>query len=137
MGSAAISPCTVVARAVDERSRFFEQAYCGGDAQSLVEGYFASDDHEPMALPPGGHPPVRGREALRALFAGMVVDVPSIRLETLALTASDVLASEVGRAFLTSADGTQTVGRYVVCWVNTDDGWRAKTDFFAEDGWVD
>jgi len=132
-----MSPSTNVATAIEERSRYFEEAYCSGDAERLVDGYFADDEHRPMALPPGGHPPVCGRAALKAMFAGMVAEVPTIRLETVDLTASDVIASEIGRAFLTSHDGTQAVGRYFVCWVNTADGWRAKTDFFASDGWVD
>lgn len=132
-----MSPAATVAQAIAERARFFERAYAAADAASLVDGYFATDDHGPMALPPGATPPVRGRKALKQMFAGMIPEMPVIRLETVELVASDAVASETGRAFLTGKDGSQNIGRFVVCWIMTSEGWRAKTDFFAEDGWPD
>jgi len=132
-----MSPAVSVAEAIAERSRRFETAYGAADANALVEAYFAGDSHGPMALPPGGSPPVRGRASLKAMFAGMFADAPKIRLETVELVASDTVATEIGRAFLTTRDGVDVIGRYVVCWVLTSDGWRAKVDFFAQDGWAD
>lgn len=131
------SSMTLTAKAIAERSRFFEAAYRSGDAQALVEGYFADDSHLPLASPPGGQPPVRGRAALIAMFAGMIPDMPGILLETVELIASDAVAMEIGRAHLTDRDGVVHVGRYAVGWVLTAQGWRAKADFFATDGWAD
>lgn len=131
-----MSPAITVAEAIARRSRLFEQAYAAADAEALVEGYFAPDHHIPMASPPGGTVPVRGRHALKQMFAGMFSDMPGIRLETVELVASDAVATEIGRAFLTAKDGTQAIGRYVICWIMTEEGWRAKLDFFAEDGWT-
>lgn len=118
-------------------SRVFEGNYNAGNAQGLVDAYFASDDFAPYASPPGGSPPVRGRPALVELYAGMMPDIPRIELETIDVVTDGGFAYEVGRAHLTLADGQPGTGRYAVCWLLTPDGWRAKIDFFAADGWVD
>lgn len=118
-------------------ARVFEDSYNAGDAQGLVDAYFASDDFTPYASPPGGSPPARGRAALVELYAGMMPDIPRIELETIDVVIDGTLAYEVGRSHLTLADGRPSKGRYVVCWLHTPDGWRAKIDFFAADGWVD
>ena len=124
-----------VAGAIAERSRQFEQAYGDADPKALVEAYFAGDDHKPLASPPGGAQPVRGREALTAMFAGLFADMPKIELETIEITASETVASEFGRAILTDVLGARHFGRYCVCWVFTEEGWRAKSDVFGADGW--
>lgn len=126
-----------VANAVAERSRHFEAAYRSADAVSLVEGYFATDDHNPLASPPGGTEPVVGRSALIEMFTGMFAGMPGIELVTVELTASETVAFELGRAILTDGEGVRHFGRYCVCWTLTAEGWRAKTDFFAADGWPD
>lgn len=125
------------AAAIARQSRKFEAAYAAADSNALVDGYFAADADNPTAYPPGGTAPVSGRAALKALFAGMFVDVPVIRLELVDLLVSDTLATEIGLAHLTTRDGSKVKGRYVVCWIRTGEGWRAKVDFFAEDGWAD
>lgn len=118
-------------------SRVFEENYNAGNAQGLVDAYFASDDFAPYASPPGGNPPVRGRSALVELYASMMPDIPRIELETTDVVIDGALAYEVGRSHLTLADGQSGKGRYAICWLRTPDGWRAKIDFFAADGWVD
>jgi len=123
--------------AIDERSRLFERAYGAGDAAGLVAGYFAADEYRPRACPPGGVPPVEGHAALVSMFTGMFAGAPAIALETLDVTASDSVAFELGRARLTLADGSTATGRFTVCWIATPQGWRAKIDFFAQDGWED
>lgn len=122
--------------AIAERSRMFEDAYRAGDAARLVTSYFVGEADQPTAFPPGSAP-IRGRDGLIAMFSGMIAGVPNIRLETLDVVASDTVAHEVGRAHLTTTEGASNTGRYTVCWINTADGWRAKYDFFAEDGWTD
>jgi ketosteroid isomerase-like protein len=124
-----------IAAAIAQRSRQFEAAYAAADGVALVDGYFAPDADQPAAYPPGGSPPVRGRAALTAMFAGMFAAAPAIRLETVDLIASGTQATEIGRAHLTGADGQAMIGRYVVCWIDTAAGWRARADFFAQDGW--
>ena len=121
--------------AISARNALFEDAYNAGDAARLVESYFVRDALNPVACPPGGHVPVRGRAALVAMFASMLADVSRIRLETAEVFGSGDVACEWGRGFLTAVDGRQLIGRYSVCWVLSGDEWRAKTDFFAEDGW--
>ncbi|EJL30766.1 hypothetical protein PMI01_02989 [Caulobacter sp. AP07] len=122
--------------AIAARSRLFEQAYGAGDAEKLVSDYFVEDGLEPIACPPGGTPPIGGRGNLVAMFTGMFADAPKIRLETETLRVSPVQAFEVGRAFLTLADGSGAIGRYTVCWVKSGEDWRAAVDFFAQDGWA-
>ena len=123
--------------AIAERTRLFTEAYRAADPVLLVASYFVEDEDGPVAYPPGGIPPVKGREALIAMFSEQMRDVSDIRLETLEVTASGGVASEVGRAHLTLAEGASATGRYVVCWIATAKGWRAKSDFFAIDGWLD
>lgn len=125
-----------VEAAIAERTQVFVDAYAAGDAALLVSSYFVEDEDGPTAYPPGSQP-VAGRAALIAMFSDQMQGAPRIRLETLQVTGSDSVASEVGRAHLTLADGTLATGRYVVCWIATAAGWRARTDFFAADGWSD
>lgn len=125
-----------VRTAVEAQSRYFEECYNAGDAQGLVSGYFVEDADEPMACPPASTP-LRGRAALTAMFSGMFQSAPTIRLETLEVVGSDSVAYELGRAHLGLVDGGTGIGRYTVCWVNRGGEWRAKVDFFTEDGWAD
>lgn len=129
-------PHADAATAIAERSRHFEAAYAAADADALVDGYFVSDADNPAAYPPGSAP-VMGRAALKGMFAGMFAGAPAIRLELVDLVANGAIAMEIGRARLTTGDGGEAIGRYTVCWINTPEGWRAKADFFAEDGWPD
>ncbi len=124
-------------QAIEEKSRLFEKFYAANDAAGLVEAYFVKDEDSPLASPPGGVAPVRGRTALVAMFTGMIPDAPAIRLETLEVNASNDTAFELGRAHLTLPDGTEVKGRYTVCWQQRAGDWRAKIDFFAADGWED
>ena len=125
-----------VRAAIEDRSRQFEAAYRRGDARALVQSYFVEDALGPMASPPGGQPPVRGRAALIEMFTGMFAGIPEVRLQIVELVPQGDGAFELGRAALTAADGTRIHGRYTVCWLRVNDGWRAKIDFFAADGWA-
>jgi ketosteroid isomerase-like protein len=126
-----------VRRAIEARSRDFEKHYAAADAAALVQNYFVPDAMGPMACPPGGHAPVRGRGALTQMFGGMFAGMPKIRLEPIEVLASGELAYELGRAHLRSAAGDAVMGRYTVAWQKCADGWRARVDFFAADGWSD
>ncbi len=126
-----------IAEAIAERNRVFESRFAASDARGLVESYFVEDAGGPMASPPGGMSLVRGRSALVALFTLQFKDARAIRLETIELNASDTIAHELGRAHSQLRSGDSAIGRYVVLWVRTSAGWRAKIDFFAGDGWSD
>jgi ketosteroid isomerase-like protein len=121
--------------AIEYRSRLFEQAYLKGNARALVESYFVEDALGPLASPPGGQPLVRGHRALIELFSGMFAAIPEVRLSIIELIPQGDGAFELGRAKLTGADGARMDGRYTVCWLKVSDGWRARIDFFAADGW--
>lgn len=132
-----MSDRSFVEQSIAEKSRIFEEAYNGRDARRLVEEYFAPDEDAPTAYPPGGSRPVTGRAALIELFTVMIPGAPKIRLETLEVVTSGTVAYEVGRAFLTTAEGFEVFGRYTGCWIDSSQGWRVKADFFADDGWRD
>ena len=121
--------------AIAAKSRLFEHKYNNNDPVGLVNGYFAEEVDDPMASPPGGQAPVRGRAALIGMFSAMIPEVPAIRLELIDLVDSADQAYELGRAHLVRADGVEMTGRYTACWIRRGDEWRAKVDFFAEDGW--
>ena len=124
----------VVRRAIETRTRSFEDHFNARDAQALVNEYFVSDALGPTACPPG-IAPVRGRSALVALYSAMMADVTTIRLELVELATSGDMAFELGRAFAEASDGSPMIGRYTVCWVKEGTEWRASIDFFAVDGW--
>ena len=126
-----------VKRSIAERSRFFEARFAASDAVGLVEGYFVPDAANPMASPPGGQQPVKGRAALIDMFAAQLRDASAIRLETLHVDAGGDIAFELGRAHLTLRGGQAVKGRYTVLWKRRDGEWRAHIDFFAADGWLD
>lgn len=126
---------SAILAAIEKRSRTFERHFAAADARQLVEDYFVADDLKPLASPPGGTPPVVGRAALSAMFSAQFEGVRAIRLEALHVEAATTQAFELGRAHLALRAGGEATGRYTVLWVNTSDGWRAKIDFFATDGW--
>ena len=122
-------------RQIDLHNREFEAHFAAQDAEALVVGYFLPDADGPMASPPGSQPLVKGRTALVSLFRAQFAAVRSIRLETVCLETSGSLAFELGKAHLSLASGDPATGRYTVLWKEANGEWRAKIDFFAEDGW--
>ena len=123
------------AQAIEARSREFESNFAKRDARSLVTAYFVEDAEQPLASPPGGTAPVRGRAALIKMFEAQFEAVRAIRLELVELDADPEMAFELGRAHLTLQGGEHVQGRYAAQWRNTSAGWRVKIDFFAQDGW--
>jgi ketosteroid isomerase-like protein len=130
-------PSAGAAEAIEARSREFEANFAKRDARSLVTAYFVEDAEQPLASPPGGGAPVRGRAALIKMFETQFEAVRAIRLELVELDAAPEMAFELGRAHLTLQGGENVKGRYAVQWRNTLAGWRVKIDFFAQDGWGD
>src|SRR4029453_7671692 len=75
------APSREARRAIEARSRTFEQCYAKHDAVCVVDGYYVSDDQAPVMSPPGGQAPIRGRAALIENFTKEFAGVQTIRLE--------------------------------------------------------
>ena len=110
-------------------NRAFEDAVRKGDADRIAQLYTADG----MALPPDG-PFVRGREAIRGLWDGVMRDMGlrDVKLQTTELEISGDTACEVGEAQLTlqpasGAPATATV-KYVVAWKRVGGRWQLHRD---------
>lgn len=125
-----------VAAAIAERNRTFERNFAARDTAKMIDDYFVPDELGPIASGPGV-PPARGRAAIIADFKRVEEGAPTIRIETIDVTATRDMASEIGRVYLTGSDQVGRVGRYTVLWLRTEKGWRAKMDFFSPDAWQD
>lgn len=121
--------------AINGRNREFESRFLARDAQGLVAAYFVEDSDGPNASPPGGVAPVRGHAALVEMFTAQFALIRAVHLETLRVEVCAELAFELGRARLSLTSGQQAWGRYCVLWRKARGEWRAKIDFFAQDGW--
>jgi uncharacterized protein (TIGR02246 family) len=112
-------------------NRAFEEAVRKGDADRIAQLYTADG----MALPPDG-PFVKGREAVRGLWDGVMRDLAlrDVKLRTVDLEISGDTACEVGEAELTlqppgSAQSTVTV-KYVVAWKKAGGRWQLHRDIW-------
>lgn len=124
---------------IAERNAAFQRHFRARDAERLVDAYFVPDALQPQIYPAGSQPPVGGRATLVARFAAHFDTLAAIEPQTHAIDHVDGMAVEIGRARLVPLDAARPVqlARYCVVWVPTPAGWRAKTDFFAADGWPD
>jgi hypothetical protein len=125
-----------VESAIDQRERALEACFAKHDAACLVNGFYVSDAQQPVASPPGGQPPVRGRAGLIKMFEGAMRDAQAVRLEHVQIIVEGKMASELGLSYVTLKSGKTVTGRFSVLWIHEPDGWRAKLDFFADDGWT-
>jgi uncharacterized protein (TIGR02246 family) len=112
-------------------NRAFEEAVRKGDVDRLAYLYTT----DAMALPPDG-PIVKGRDAIKELWAGVLRDMAlrDVQLQTLDLEVSGDTACEVGEARLTleppsSAPTTVTV-KYVVAWKKAAGRWLLHRDIW-------
>jgi ketosteroid isomerase-like protein len=104
-----------------------------GDAGAVVSDFYAADA---IVLPPGA-PEMKGAEAIRQYFAGLLsAGSVNLRLttETVTEAASGDLAAEVGQYELTITPKTggpiHDVGKYVVTWRKKGERWQALYDIF-------
>jgi ketosteroid isomerase-like protein len=118
-----------VKREIRARSDRFEQFFAAGDAAGLVADYYVDD---PIMSAPDMEL-LRGRAAIETLFAAIMKDVATCRLEQVEVRVDRDLAYEVSRAYLGMKDPSapQAACRYVINWRRTADGWRVESDFFA------
>ena len=101
-----------------------EAAFNSKDAASLTALYTESA----IVMPPGVEP-LKGHEAIRAMWESLDDATP-----TLALTTTDVmpmgdLAVETGSWSMTAPDGSHADhGSYLAVWKKTDGGWKMVRD---------
>jgi uncharacterized protein (TIGR02246 family) len=108
-------------------NRAFEDAVRKGDADRLAQLYTA----DAIALPPDG-PFVRGRDAIRDLWGGIMRDMGlrEVALETADLEVSGDTACEVGEARLTLAPSSTVTVKYVVAWKKAGGRWQLHRDIW-------
>jgi uncharacterized protein (TIGR02246 family) len=112
-------------------NRAFEDAVRKGDANRIAQLYTTDG----MALPPDG-PFVKGREAIRGLWDGVMRDLAlrDVKLQTVDLEVAGDTACEVGDAELTlqppSAAPTTARVKYVVAWKKVGGRWQLHRDIW-------
>jgi ketosteroid isomerase-like protein len=115
-------------------SNEFARLFSAGQWDSLAAMYTA----DAVLMVPNA-PPMVGRDAIRAGFAGMGGQMRSytLTLHTDTLIANGPLAVEQGRytdsGTTTAGVATADTGKYLVQWWKTDDGWRLARDIFNSD----
>ena len=115
---------------IERSNRRFEQAVASGDADAVAALYTAGA----VAYPPGA-PPVRGREAIRELFAGFVAGgVDGVDLETLEVRAMGDYAHEMGIGRISVGSEVGDPFSYSVLWMKDGDEWRLHRDIWNSDG---
>ena len=112
-------------------NRAFEEAVRKGDVDRLAYLYTT----DAMALPPDG-PIVKGREAIKELWGGVIRDMAlrDVQLQTLDLEITGDAACEVGEARLTleppSSEPTTVTVKYVVAWKKAAGRWLLHRDIW-------
>ena len=112
-------------------NRAFEEAVRKGDVERLAQLY----TKDAMALPPDA-PIVRGRDAIKDLWAGVIRDMAlkDVKLQTLELEIAGEMACEVGEGRLTleppSSAPTTVVVKYIVVWKRESGRWQLHRDIW-------
>jgi len=112
-------------------NRAFEEAVRKGDVDRLAHLYTS----DALALPPDG-PIVKGRDAIKDLWAGVIRDMAlrDVQLQTLDLEIAGDTACEVGEARLTleppSSEPTTVKVKYVVAWKKAAGRWLLHRDIW-------
>lgn len=115
---------------IEQANERFEQAFGRQDAAAMAALYTASGQ-----LLPVGSGVVEGTEAIERFWQG-VFDAGLTRadLETVEVFAgADDTATEVGRYRLADGGQEADVGKYVVVWLRTPEGWKLHRDIWTTD----
>lgn len=118
-----------VASAIHELGKAFVRNFNAGEAEELVQGFYAED----ARLLPPNHPIVSGRSNIRDFFQGMVdAGVGAVSLGSVDLGASGDLAYQVGTYWL--GKPAPDTGKFIEVYRRQADGsWRCVADIFNSD----
>lgn len=120
--------------AIDARGKAFAEAVNAGNADAVAAIYT-----EDAVLMPPDMPAVTGRDNIRAVFAGMMRQMPGMRIafEVQDVAANGPLAVERGAWIITvpTPDGgsSETRGKYLVAWHKVDGEWMMAWDIWNND----
>jgi uncharacterized protein (TIGR02246 family) len=119
--------------AIGQNTRAFTDLAVRGDAAGIANMY-ATDA---MFMPPNA-PAVRGRDAIRQVWAGLLGSgAVQLTLTTEKVLRSGNLAVEVGRYDFTvtpkGGAAMHDVGKYSVTWRNTNGEWKIAVDIYNSD----
>lgn len=116
---------------IEQANERFEEAFGRQDAAAMAALYTASGQ-----LLPVGSGVIEGKEAIERFWQG-VFDTGLTRadLETVEVFAGPDgdTATEVGRYRLAAGGQEADVGKYVVVWVRTPEGWKLHRDIWTTD----
>lgn len=119
--------------AIKSAIQTFADAFSRGDAAAVAEWYTG----DATLLPPD-NPMLKGREAIRAFWQGvMSAGVSGAKLETLEVESRGDLAYEVGRFEMVAqpqgGERAELTGKYLVVWRQEGGGWRMHVDIWNGD----
>ena len=101
-----------------------EVAFNGKDAGTLTALYA----EDAVVMPPGVEP-LRGHEAIRAMWESLDAATPTLALQTKDVMPAGDLAIETGSWSMTAPDGSHVDhGSYLAVWKKTDAGWKMVRD---------
>lgn len=111
---------------IEAQNVAFEAAFALGDAGAMAALYGTNA----MLLPPGA-PEVRGLADIEAFWQSMIDGgATGIELTTLEVFGKGDTVSEVGHFLLADADGNETLGKYIVVWIQEDGAWHLYRDMW-------
>lgn len=121
--------------AIRKADAAFSTAARAGDANALADTYAA----DALLLPPN-MPMLRGREAIRAFWSGLLGSASAVdlTLNTTEVQQSGDLAMEMGqyRLHMTPKNATTPVndeGKFLLAWRKVDGQWKIARDMFSSD----
>ena len=110
--------------AVTAAAETMEVAFNGKDAAMLTNLYA----EDAVVMPPGVEP-VKGHEAIRAMWESLDAATPTLALQTKDVMPAGDLAIETGSWSMTAPDGSHVDhGSYLAVWKKTDGGWKMVRD---------
>jgi len=115
---------------IEETNAEFSAAVSHGDTAAIAALY--TDDA--IVLPPNAEM-VRGRQAIKGLFDGMIqqMGIPQLTLRTMQVDEVGEMANEIGEYTLkfqpAGGEPVTDIGKYVVIWKRQgDDSWKLHID---------
>ncbi len=116
---------------IEQVNAWFEEAFGRQDAPAMATLYTANGQ-----LLPVGSGPVSGTHAIEHFWQGIFDSgLTRAELETVEVYAGvdGETATEVGRYRLASGAEEADVGKYIVLWARTSDGWKIHRDIWTTD----